>query len=582
MVSGTGPNGPDGERRLAGRYLLLSVLGRGGMGVVWAAQDELLHRPVAIKEVLSAPGLSAEQVALMRRRTLQEARAAARLSSPAAVLVYDVVEQDGEPWVVMERLAGRTLADVLDEHGPLAPRDVATLGLRLLDALDAAHAVGVMHRDVKPANVMFRGGADMANAVLTDFGIARFDGDPATTATGTLIGSPAFVAPERARGDQARPASDLWSLGITLWIAAEGVSPFHRDGTLQTLTAVLTADPPPVRRAGPLTPALTGLLAKDPDERLDSRSLRTLLRRIAGPVPGATRHEPDTTVAMPLPAPAASRPAPAAAEHPDERDHRVREVPALPDLSPPARRHSRPWLLAGLVAVLLAASGAALLSMRDDPTSTRASGTPTSPAPSSPSPSTEPSTSTSSTTTTSSSPTSSSTTTSPTRSATSSPTATSPSRPASSSATPEAGSVPAGMRRYTDRTGFSVAVPEGWRADRRGNRVYLRDSASSAFLLVDQTTEPAGDPVADWRAQEKVVSRRLSNYRLIGIRPVTVGKWQGADWEFTHGRSTHVLNRALVTGSNRAYALYWSAPDAGWDRSMAEFERVSASFQPGQ
>jgi hypothetical protein len=136
------------------------------------------------------------------------------------------------------------------------------------------------------------------------------------------------------------------------------------------------------------------------------------------------------------------------------------------------------------------------------------------------------------------------------------------------------------MRRYTDRTGFSVAVPEGWRADRRGNRVYLRDPASSAFLLVDQTTEPAGDPVADWRSQEKVVSRRLSSYRLIGIRPVTVGKWQGADWEFTHGRSTHVLNRALVTGPSQAYALYWSAPDASWSRSAAQFERVSATFQP--
>jgi len=138
------------------------------------------------------------------------------------------------------------------------------------------------------------------------------------------------------------------------------------------------------------------------------------------------------------------------------------------------------------------------------------------------------------------------------------------------------------MRRYTDPTGFSVAVPTSWRADRQGGRVYLRDPSSSAYLLVDQTGDPADDPVADWRAQERVVSRRLSNYRLIRIDPVTVRQWRGADWEFTHGRATHVLNRALVTGSNRAYALYWSAPDAGWDRSMAEFERVSASFQPGQ
>jgi len=138
------------------------------------------------------------------------------------------------------------------------------------------------------------------------------------------------------------------------------------------------------------------------------------------------------------------------------------------------------------------------------------------------------------------------------------------------------------MRQYTDPTGFSVAVPAGWRVDRRGGRVYLRDPGSSAFLLVDQTTNPADDPVADWRAQEKAVSRRLSNYRRIRIDPVTVGQWRGADWEFIHGRATHVLNRNLVTGPKRAYALYWSAPDASWQRSLPEFQRVSASFQPRQ
>jgi len=142
--------------------------------------------------------------------------------------------------------------------------------------------------------------------------------------------------------------------------------------------------------------------------------------------------------------------------------------------------------------------------------------------------------------------------------------------------------LPAGMRSYTDPTGFSVAVPAGWQVDRRGGRVYLRDPASPAYLLVDQTTDPAADPVADWRTQEQVVSRRLSNYRLIGIRPVRMGQWRGADWEFTHGRGTHVLNRNLVTGPNRAYALYWSAPDSAWSRSRAEFDRVSGSFQPRQ
>src|SRR4051794_7577691 len=293
------PTGPSGERRLAGRYRLESVLGRGGMGVVWAAQDELLGRPVAVKEVLSAPGLTQEQVTQARQRTLHEARTAARLSSPAAVLVYDVVEEDGEPWVVMERLPSRTLADELTQRGPLPTAEVATLGLRLLDALDAAHTAGVLHRDVKPANVMFRGAPEMSNAILTDFGIARLLGDPATTATGTLIGSPAFVAPERARGDSASPASDLWSLGVTLWIAAEGVSPFSREGTLQTLTAVLTADPPPLQHAGPLEPVLTGLLAKDPAHRLDSRRVRSLLERVSASHPAAV--DVAETATLPVP-----------------------------------------------------------------------------------------------------------------------------------------------------------------------------------------------------------------------------------------------------------------------------------------
>jgi len=270
------------------------------MGVVWAAQDELLGRPVAVKEVLTAPGLTEEQVTQARQRTLHEARTAARLSSPAAVLVYDVVEEDGEPWVVMERLPSRTLADELAQRGPLPTAEVATLGLRLLDALDAAHAAGVLHRDVKPANVMFRGGPEMSNAILTDFGIARLLGDPATTATGTLIGSPAFVAPERARGDSASPASDLWSLGVTLWIAAEGISPFSREGTLQTLTAVLTADPPPLQHAGPLAPVLTGLLEKDPAHRLDSRRVRSLLERLSASHPAAA--DVAETATLPVPA----------------------------------------------------------------------------------------------------------------------------------------------------------------------------------------------------------------------------------------------------------------------------------------
>jgi serine/threonine protein kinase len=580
--------GPTAARRVAGRYRLEAVLGRGGMGVVWAAQDELLGRPVAIKEVLAAPGLTPEQVAEARRRTVHEARTAARLSSPAAVLVLDVVEEDGEPWVVMERLAPRTLADVLDERRRLPEHDVVTLGLRLLDGLDAAHAAGVLHRDIKPGNVMFRGDPQPHNAVLTDFGIARLVGDVTTTATGMIIGSPAFVAPERARGDRATPASDLWALGVTLWIAAEGVSPFAREGPLPTLTAVLTADPPPIQHARRLEPALTGLLRKDPAERLDARELRALLHRAEAEAPASPAGaQADRTLRTPAVV-APEAPAAPAVERPAMVSTGAPTAPAPEAPADRSGRRTRFALVAGVVGLLLAgATAAAVTNLRSDETSA-GSGTAASQSPSSRTAGATPGQSaTTGTATQSSAPSSTSPAASTTAGETTSAAPTSRTASASDTASSSgsatsspAGAVPAGMRRYTDRTGFSVAVPDAWRTERRGQRVYLRDPGSSAYLLVDQTTDPAADPVADWRAQERVVSRRLPGYRLVRIDPVTVGRWRGADWEFTHGRGTHVLNRNLVTGPNRAYALYWSAPDSDWNESMDRFRRMMASFRP--
>jgi serine/threonine protein kinase len=202
------------------------------MGVVWAGRDEVLARAVAIKEVTPPTGLTDEQRVHLRERTLREARAAARINSRAAVTVYDVVEEDGRPWIVMELLPPRTLADVLREEGPLPEEAAARVGLRVLDALSAAHGAGVLHRDVKPANVLYD---STGQAVLTDFGIASLDGDPSMTTTGTIIGSPGYVAPERALGQPPSPASDLWSLGVLLATAVHGRSPFERDSPLATL-----------------------------------------------------------------------------------------------------------------------------------------------------------------------------------------------------------------------------------------------------------------------------------------------------------------------------------------------------------
>src|SRR4051794_1552313 len=264
------------SRLLVGRYRFDRQIGRGGMGSVWAAHDEILGRDVAIKEVVPPPDLTPEQRQVIRERTLREARAAARIAHPSAVTVYDVVEEDGHPYIVMQLLAPHTLADVLLRDGPLPPGRVARIGLDLVSALEAAHRAGVLHRDVKPANVLLP--AD-GPAVLTDFGIASVDSDPTLTATGMLVGSPAYMPPGRPRGARPTPAADLWSLGATLFAAVEGEPPFRREGQLQTLNAVLTEPVPPAVHAGRLRPVIEALLTRDPANRPTAERTRELLEQ---------------------------------------------------------------------------------------------------------------------------------------------------------------------------------------------------------------------------------------------------------------------------------------------------------------
>jgi serine/threonine protein kinase len=271
MFSGAG-------QPLAGRYHLLASLGRGGMGVVWRARDGMLDRDVAVKEVLCPPGLTPAEQQVLFQRTVREARAAARLHHPAVVTVFDVIEEDGRPWIVMEFVPSRSLAETIHEDGPLQPREAARVGLQVLGALTSAHAAGILHRDVKPGNVLL--GAD-GRVVLTDFGIATLQGDATLTSSSGVIGSPAYIAPERTRGGPAEPASDLWSLGITLYAAVEGRTPYERDGAIPTLFAVATEAPDPPRQAGPLTPVLDGLLRRDPATRLSADDTRLLLGAVA-------------------------------------------------------------------------------------------------------------------------------------------------------------------------------------------------------------------------------------------------------------------------------------------------------------
>ncbi|MDD9378322.1 protein kinase [Streptomyces sp. ZAF1911] len=289
--AGEGPQ--DEGRLLAGRYRLGDVLGKGGMGTVWRAEDETLGRTVAVKELRFGSGVDEDEKRRLITRTLREAKAIARIRSGGAVTVYDVVDEDGRPWIVMELIEGPSLAEFIRESGPLTPRRAAEVGLAVLDVLRAAHRQGILHRDVKPSNVLL---ADRGNGrvVLTDFGIAQVEGDPSVTSTGMLVGAPSYISPERARGQRPGPPADMWSLGGLLYAAVEGVPPYDKGSALATLTAVMTEPVEPPKNAGPLTEVIYGLLVKDPAHRLDDDRARALLTAVIdAPEPPAPVAVPD-------------------------------------------------------------------------------------------------------------------------------------------------------------------------------------------------------------------------------------------------------------------------------------------------
>ncbi|HXT89195.1 MAG TPA: protein kinase [Trebonia sp.] len=324
-------------RVIAGRYNLQTPIGRGAMGVVWRAHDRLLDREVAVKEVVISALIGAEERRNAYQRTLREARTAARLSHRGVVAVYDVAEEDGRPWIVMELVPSQSLDQLLVVESRLPAARAGRIGQQLLSALAAAHVAGVLHRDVKPSNVLIATNKSAdgwdERAVLTDFGIAQFEGDPRLTQTGMVMGSPGFTAPERIRGSDATPASDLWSLGATIYAAVEGRGPYeNRGGAITTMSAIINEDAPLAPHAGQLAPVIAALLRRDPAARpsasLASRMFAQALPQLAeaSEEPPSMAHPPTvrSVYVPPAAAPVASAPVTA----PDDARPREKATPA--------------------------------------------------------------------------------------------------------------------------------------------------------------------------------------------------------------------------------------------------------------
>jgi hypothetical protein len=680
------------------------------MGVVWRARDELLSRDVAVKEIIWPASLTEHERLRACRRATREAQMAARLNHRNVIVVYDIVQQDEHPWIVMELLPYRSLRDIVRDEGPLAPAEAAKVGLQILAALRAAHAEGIAHRDVKPANVLV---GPENRVVLTDFGIARPADNSTLTTAGILIGSPSYIAPERARGGPSGASGDLWGLGASLYAAVEGHPPFERNTALATLTAVVADEPEPATHAGPLWPVISGLLRKDPDERLGAEETDQALRRIAAPAaaPAVFAHtapptepfptEPPSAAPEPVPAkpafaeaaavaaelasaepapaestpvdsaPAESAPAESGVVKPLSAEPEVEPVPeaavpvfvpapvpaepmparsvvagpeaeagpaeaetavaaaalvesgsADPEVAParsasgdPARAAAAAPVAVGLdsllspepgstpkprftptprispkpgvssgrtvstrspgsrrpraavlgvaaLAVLAAAAIAVALVLTNSPQHQTAS--PPSGIRSSASASQHPSAGT--TTSSQGSPSSSATASSGTGNA-------------------RSGAIPAGFYRFTNSTGFSIGVPNGWQISHVGHYVYITDPDNGGiFLLIDQSDNPNPNPLADWEQQEANRESGYPDYHRIRLQSVNYSQAEkAADWEFTYDRNgvmVHILNRNILANADHAYALYWSTPESDWNAYFHYFQAFAATFRP--
>ena len=653
---------------------LLTDIGyfRRSVRAAWAGSGKpatrCLHRDVAIKELVPPPGLTDDERREMRERSLREARAIARLNHVNVVRVFDVLRTDADPWIVMEYVPSRSLQDVLASDGPVSVTRAAEIGLGVLGALSAAHKAGVMHRDVKPGNVLL---GDDGRVVLTDFGLATVPGDPNVTRTGLVLGSPAYIAPERARDGSAGPEADLWSLGATIYAAVEGQSPYARPSAIGTLTALATEPPPPLKNGGPLKPVISGLLQKNPAERMKADAAERLLRKAVGrkarsgislldlrrpggdssrtprvaavPAPRAAQDQPRpaepavegtaATAKVDAAAPTNTPGAPSATSNPGTRSTTsdtgtpgtsaaagaaaAVQRPGAADpakfgqdaTADPAKAASRGATVPPAGATRrIEATGIpdqrrAADATRRRPRRRRAAGTRpygeepqagrdrsgrrpgaaardrpadlpgpwqrrrcaacrtrtarhvSAPPPSEPAP-----------------------------------TSAAPSESAAPSPTPSSDDdddvLPQGWKLHEDPTGFKIPVPPGWKQESwNDGNVVFRAPNGKGLLLIGQTNQPKGDPVADWKAQEPYRRNFVQEYKLHGkIRAVEYRDWPTADWEWLetqNGTRMHVRNRAFVTDEDdQAYAIRWEVPADRWDAELKNFQIIANGFEP--
>ena len=522
----------DTQQLIASRYRLLRRIGAGGMGEVWEAEDTVLGRRVAVKVVdLARTGDRRREE--IRERAMREGRAAAQIDHPRTVRVFDIVDDPDHLYLVMELVSATQLDDAIRDEGPLEPRAAAQVGLQVAEALAAAHRAGVVHRDVKPGNVMVL--AD-GSVKLADFGIATIKEDPDLTATGLVMGTPKFLSPEAARGERATAASDLWGLGALLHFVVEGEAPFDKGDTLPTLHAVLHEPPRPSRRAGPLAPVIAALLTKDPFGRPSIDETMRLLRAV---VDG---DEP-TVATVVAPAPTATQVLTA-----------TRTVPAAPPPREPVRPAPRPApsggyggkLLAGLaVLALLIGIGAIALAQSkkdDDPGAATSSTT-------APSTTVAPPAETESTTTTEA------------------PTTTESLLP--DLERPDG--VPETWIPY-EGDGYRIWHPVDW--VRNGSDFTAPDGS---YLRVDSVSPPSadGDPVKAWEQQEKAFERDHPDYERIRLEETDYRDYDAAIWEFTF-EGQHADDLGFVVGDT-GFALNFVTDEDAWD----DYDDVRQAFRDG-